>query len=110
MGVDSGAEVPVVSFDADVVFSGLFVTKVVVVSPPACTVKLFFEFMQIQIEGLAVMSIKQCCFNCFPEKFARITKASADFKNYAKKVGRRQKFSKKFLLVKTEAPSFQKEV
>ena len=40
--VDSGAEVPVVSFDADVVVSGLFVTKVVVVSPPACTVKLFF--------------------------------------------------------------------
>ena len=38
--VDSGAEVLVVSLDADVVFSGLFVTKVVVVSPPACTVKI----------------------------------------------------------------------
>ena len=73
VGVESSAEVPVVSFDADVVFSGLFVTKVVVVSPPACTVKLlFFEFMQIQIEGLAVMSIKQCCFICFPEKFAQL--------------------------------------
>ena len=41
---------------------------------------------------------------------AHLTKASADFKHYAKKLGRHQKFSKFFLLVKTEAPSFQKEV
>ena len=41
MVVDSGEKVPVVSLDADVVFSELFVTKVVVVvSPPACKVKL----------------------------------------------------------------------
>ena len=76
MGVDSGAEVPVVSFDADVVVSGLFVTKVVVVSPPACTVKLFFWIYANSDRGTSCDVNKTMLFQLFSRKICPPMKAS----------------------------------